>query len=145
MTEKAISQGLPAAADSRIDPAGSPDFLLKSHYSASELAEMRLQNLFVTSRNIKRRAALERWPYQNRRGRGGGVEYAVLSLPIDIQIAILKRCGRPIEATILRLTIKSKQPKKTGWLLLVNKALHKKIGKLLSCAYKWWNRWGKSL
>ena len=53
-----------------------------------ELAEMQLSGLPTTERRIREKAKKENWQCRKRQGRGGGMEYAVSSLPQPIQQAI---------------------------------------------------------
>ena len=58
------------------------------YLSIRELAEMQLSGLPTTERRIREKAKKENWQCRKRQGRGGGMEYAVSSLPQPIQQAI---------------------------------------------------------
>lgn len=58
---------------------------MKLFYDAKELAEMNLYGLAGTARNINAKANRESWNKQPRSGRGGGYEYELASMPLDIQ------------------------------------------------------------
>lgn len=61
---------------------------LKTHYTAQELAELRLPGMPETRPGIVARAKKHQWVSRSRSGRGGGIEYAMDSLPEDAQEAI---------------------------------------------------------
>lgn len=61
---------------------------LKTHYTAQELADMRLPGLPFTRPGIMARAKSGSWGLRARNGRGGGNEYALESLPTEAQEAI---------------------------------------------------------
>ncbi|SAZ04131.1 Mu transposase C-terminal domain-containing protein [Citrobacter amalonaticus] len=65
--------------------------MLKTHYSASELAQMGLAGLPKTQQNINVKAKSDGWTSRPRLGRGGGNEYALESLPLEVQEAIRER------------------------------------------------------
>lgn len=62
---------------------------LKTHFNAKELAQLALTCLPTSDRRILEKAKRENWQSQKRQGRGGGVEYAFSTLPIEIQQEIL--------------------------------------------------------
>ncbi|WP_321392750.1 Mu transposase C-terminal domain-containing protein [Emcibacter sp.] len=64
---------------------------MRKMFTAAELAEMNLPGLPATERNIRRRATIEDWDYQNRSGRGGGKLYPVYVLPAKAREAVAKR------------------------------------------------------
>lgn len=64
---------------------------MKMFYSAQELAELKLQGLPHTKRRINSRAIKDNWEYQARKGNGGGKEYNIKSLPIDVQNEIVSK------------------------------------------------------
>ncbi|MCL2297790.1 MAG: Mu transposase C-terminal domain-containing protein [Proteobacteria bacterium] len=68
------------------------------HYSARDLAEMKLPGLPSTERNILRRATVEGWAWIKREGSGGGRLYAVSSLPVAAQEEIKRRAARNVLA-----------------------------------------------
>ncbi|MGC0153311.1 DNA-binding protein [Chromobacterium vaccinii] len=61
---------------------------IKTHYSAAELAALKLVGLPGAIKNIIARAERDGWAHRRRSGRGGGFEYAVSSLPPAAQDAI---------------------------------------------------------
>ncbi|WP_319922054.1 DNA-binding protein [Klebsiella variicola] len=56
---------------------------LKTHYTAQELADMRLPGLPETRPGIVARAKTNSWDSRARSGRGGGNEYSLESLPTE--------------------------------------------------------------
>ncbi|STO55052.1 transposase [Canicola haemoglobinophilus] len=62
---------------------------LKTHYSVYELADLGLLGLPKAPKNISVQAKRENWQSRKREGRGGGLEYAFSSLPIEVQQEIL--------------------------------------------------------
>ncbi|EIG26611.1 DNA-binding protein, partial [Haemophilus paraphrohaemolyticus] len=62
---------------------------LKTHYSAKELLNMSLTNLPNSVQAIIYQAKKNNWKSQKRQGRGGGLEYELASLPIEIQNELL--------------------------------------------------------
>jgi putative transposase len=58
----------------------------EKHLSAADLAG--LPGLPSTTRGVRFRAAEQQWPWRQRRGRGGGVEYPVSCLPGEAQAAL---------------------------------------------------------
>lgn len=64
---------------------------LKTHYSVYELADLCLFNLPKAPKNISIQAKRENWQSRKRTGRGGGLEYALSSLPQAIQQEIYDR------------------------------------------------------
>lgn len=72
---------------------------MKDHYTAAELAALKLPGLPSTQQNIKRRARQEGWPAQKRGGRGGGWEYPLSALPRQARDALLTReAAAPVPA-----------------------------------------------
>ncbi|MFU8625551.1 Mu transposase C-terminal domain-containing protein [Raoultella ornithinolytica] len=65
---------------------------LKSHYTAQELANMRLPGLPETRPGIVARAKSEGWAFRPRSGRGGGSEYSLESFPTAMQENIRGIC-----------------------------------------------------
>ena len=73
--------------------------MLKDAYTAKEVAELS----GVTERTISRRATIEQWPSRPRTGRGGGVEYPLLSMPSKIReqiAASLAESAAPAPSTL---------------------------------------------
>ncbi|HIF5903243.1 TPA: DNA-binding protein, partial [Raoultella ornithinolytica] len=64
---------------------------IKTHFSAEELAQMRLPGLPSTSRNIRERAKKEGWQAQKRQGVGGGCAYHVDSLPDEAKTVLREK------------------------------------------------------
>lgn len=58
---------------------------LKDYLSAKELADLNLKSLPSAVKNVLEKAKREGWVARKRAGRGGGVEYAVASLPAEVQ------------------------------------------------------------
>lgn len=71
---------------------------MKTHYSAKELAQLKLPGLPGASRNIRERAKKESWTFQKRKNIGGGREYALESLPPEAQATIRERAYQAILA-----------------------------------------------
>ncbi|MEX3630540.1 MAG: DNA-binding protein [Burkholderia sp.] len=67
--------------------------IVKSHYTAAELAGMSLPRLPTTMQGVKLRAKSAGWSFRKREGRGGGLEYALDSLPVDAQAEIRRRAS----------------------------------------------------
>lgn len=62
---------------------------MKTHYTAQELTELvktGLPGLPTAKKNIIAQAVRESWESRKRSGRGGGLEYALKSLPLETQI-----------------------------------------------------------
>ncbi len=62
---------------------------LESHYSAQSLVELGLISLPKTKKSILTKAKRENWKCRVRQGKGGGYEYAVKSMPEDVQAEIV--------------------------------------------------------
>ncbi|MCK3654881.1 hypothetical protein A4G19_03595 [Pasteurellaceae bacterium Macca] len=69
------------------------DLSLKTHYSVYELSDFKLSSLPTAPKNIADKAKRENWLSRKREGRGGGLEYSLTSLPIEVQTEIRKKCG----------------------------------------------------
>ncbi len=63
----------------------------KTGYTAQELADMRLHSLPQTRIGVTKKAKREAWASRTRTARGGGVEYALTSLPPETQAEIRDR------------------------------------------------------
>ncbi|MEE9912455.1 MAG: Mu transposase C-terminal domain-containing protein [Deltaproteobacteria bacterium] len=63
----------------------------KSFFTASDLIKMSLPELPLTPQGINKKANKERWEKQRRKGRGGGWEYSVESLPANARMEIINR------------------------------------------------------
>lgn len=66
--------------------------VLKTHYSAMEIAAFKLKTAPHAHKNVQERAKRENWIFRKREGRGGGLEYEFAALPKDIQAEILTLC-----------------------------------------------------
>lgn len=64
---------------------------LKTHYSVAELLSFKLSSLPSAHKNVLEKAVRENWQSQKRKGRGGGVEYELISLPTEVQTEIRSR------------------------------------------------------
>ena len=67
---------------------------LKTHYSAKELVGLSLSTLPNSVQGILYQAKKNCWATQKRVGKGGGVEYAVKSMPEDVQAEIVVKLGK---------------------------------------------------
>lgn len=67
---------------------------LKSYYSVAELLILKLLSLPKTHKGILDKAKRESWNSRKRDGKGGGVEYAVKSMPEDVQAEIVVKLGK---------------------------------------------------
>jgi len=56
--------------------------------NAQEIADLRLPEMPKTKKGVILMATRENWQGRKRQGRGGGMEYAISSMPIEIQNAI---------------------------------------------------------
>ncbi len=65
--------------------------MIKDAYTAREIAELQLEGWPTTERAYKLMATRESWASRPRAAVGGGKEYLRLKLPLDLQLAILKR------------------------------------------------------
>ncbi|MBF0168760.1 MAG: Mu transposase C-terminal domain-containing protein [Alphaproteobacteria bacterium] len=64
---------------------------MKSHYTAAELAALKLPGLPGTKQGIIDKAKRDFWPSQARTKSGGGREYPITALPSESQNALLER------------------------------------------------------
>ena len=64
---------------------------LKTHYSVAELLKLKLSTLPQAHKNVLDKAKRENWESRKRVGKGGGVEYALCSLPQTLQDEIPPR------------------------------------------------------
>lgn len=71
---------------------------IQTHYSAAELAAFRLPMLPSTERGVRVRAAREQWLNRPRQAKGGGLEYALNGLPVEIRTAIQHRTAAQLIA-----------------------------------------------
>lgn len=58
---------------------------LKTHYSVAELLSLTLSCIPQSHKNVLEKAKRENWIAQKRKGKGGGTEYELASLPQEIQ------------------------------------------------------------
>ncbi|MDU5169237.1 MAG: DNA-binding protein, partial [Haemophilus parainfluenzae] len=72
---------------------------LKTHYTAQELADLRLPGLPETRPGIAARAKSHGWDSRARAGRGGGSEYSIDSLPNEAQHALREKIYQSVLAT----------------------------------------------
>jgi len=82
--------------------------IVKSHYTALELASLGLPRMPGTVQGISLRAKSDRWAFRKRAGRGGGVEYDLDSLPAEAQAEL--RC----RATASLIAVESTPVKSTA-------------------------------
>ncbi len=91
----------------------------KSHYSAAELAALRLPGLPTSERNIRARADREGWNYvvTPSRGRSGERrEFAAASLPAEARAGLLQHAVTAVTATARTLPKQSSAVRPTGAL-----------------------------
>ena len=67
---------------------------LKSHYSVTELLPLKLLTLPKTHKGILGKATRENWNSRKRDAKGGGVEFAVESMPEEVQAEIVVKLGK---------------------------------------------------
>lgn len=67
---------------------------LKTHYSAKELVGLSLATLPNSVQGIIYQAKKNGWATQKRVGKGGGVEFAVKSMPEEVQAEIVVKLGK---------------------------------------------------
>ncbi|KAF1053026.1 MAG: hypothetical protein GAK41_00906 [Burkholderia gladioli] len=61
---------------------------------------MSLPSLPTTMQGVKLRAKSAAWSFRKREGRGGGLEYALDSLPVDAQAEIRRRAATALVASV---------------------------------------------
>ncbi|MGC6245384.1 DNA-binding protein [Pasteurella multocida] len=66
---------------------------LKKFYSVQELSKFNLSEFPTSVRRIKEKAKRENWQSRKRSGKGGGVEYALSSLPKKLDAILDKLDG----------------------------------------------------
>lgn len=71
---------------------------LKTHYSAKELLSFSLSAFPNSVQGIIYQAKKQQWNSQKKSGKGGGLEYALSSMPEHIQTEIRKKCGLAVIA-----------------------------------------------
>lgn len=94
---------------------------MKTHYSAKELAELGCVN-GSSERNIKRLAQKENWLSRPRSGRGGGLEYAFDSLPVDVQAEIKAKQLRAMLPKVEKSSVPALVERDLGDLTSVQRA-----------------------
>ncbi|AUI65176.1 MULTISPECIES: Mu transposase C-terminal domain-containing protein [Glaesserella] len=87
------------------------DLTLKTHYSATELVNLKLKSLPSAVKNVIEKAKRESWQSQKRTGRGGGYEYALSSMPEEVQKELRTKLLKllPTETTKGELSIKRQE------------------------------------
>lgn len=75
---------------------------MKMFLSASEIAALKLPDLPTVKRAVNRLAQSRQWASRPRAGRGGGIEFAVESLPEAARVAYI---GQNIEAVEVPVTV----------------------------------------
>ncbi|MGF7454388.1 DNA-binding protein, partial [Pasteurella bettyae] len=88
---------------------------LKDFYSVQELFEFHSQYLPSSIRRIKDKAERENWESRKRVGKGGGKEYALASLPQEIQteirtkfaVSIVKAKPKSLPADLRQVELKT--------------------------------------
>lgn len=84
---------------------------LKPYYSAQELIGLQLVILPTTKKAVIDKAKRENWQSRKRVGRGGGVEYALSSLPQEVQEEIRDKfatsvvAGKPKKLPVLKSVV----------------------------------------
>lgn len=73
--------------------------IVKSHYTAPELAMLGLPGVPTTEQGVRYSATRENWEGR-RRAKGKGLEYALDSLPTDAQVEIRRRASAALVASI---------------------------------------------
>lgn len=68
----------------------------KTHFTAKEIAEMRLTCAPTSHYNVTKKAQRENWQSRPRTGKGGGKEYALDSLPEAVQAEIQIKLAREV-------------------------------------------------
>lgn len=63
---------------------------MKTHLSATQIANLQLSCLPKSARGIADKAKREQWSNRPRAKKGGGIEYAIASLPEPIQTAVIE-------------------------------------------------------
>ncbi|WP_163341684.1 DNA-binding protein, partial [Enterobacter roggenkampii] len=109
---------------------------LKTHYTAQELALLRLPGLPETRPGIAARAKKHQWISRSRSGRGGGIEYSVDSLPLTAQEALRDQLYQSILTTkndVCEVSRKKSSVKPREELVLIRQCpalLEREVGSL---------------
>lgn len=88
---------------------------LKTHYSVAELLKLKLSTLPQAHKNVLDKAKRENWESRKRVGKGGGMEYALCSLPQALQdeirtkfsVSIVKAKPKSIPADLRQVELKT--------------------------------------
>lgn len=88
---------------------------LKTHYSVAELLKLKLSTLPKAHKNVLDKAKRENWESRKRVGKGGGVEYALCSLPQTLQdeirtkfaVSIVKAKPKSLPADLRQVELKT--------------------------------------
>ena len=88
---------------------------LKTHYSVAELLKLKLSTLPQAHKNVLDKAKRENWESRKRVGKGGGVEYALCSLPQTLQdeistkfaVSIVKAKPKSLPADLRQVELKT--------------------------------------
>ncbi len=88
---------------------------LKTHYSVAELLKLKLSTLPQAHKNVLDKAKRENWESRKRVGKGGGVEYALCSLPQTLQdeirtkfaVSIVKAKLKSLPADLRQVELKT--------------------------------------
>lgn len=88
---------------------------LKTHYSVAELLKLKLSTLPQAHKNVLDKAKRENWESRKRVGKGGGMEYALCSLPQALQdeirtkfaVSIVKAKPKSFPADLRQVELKT--------------------------------------
>lgn len=88
---------------------------LKTHYSVAELLKLKLSTLPQAHKNVLDKAKRENWESRKRVGKGGGMEYALCSLPQVLQdeirtkfaVSIVKAKPKSLPADLRQVELKT--------------------------------------
>lgn len=88
---------------------------LKTHYSVAELLKLKLSTLPQAHKNVLDKAKRENWESCKRVGKGGGMEYALCSLPQALQdeirtkfaVSIVKAKPKSLPADLRQVELKT--------------------------------------
>lgn len=88
---------------------------LKTHYSVAELLKLKLSTLPQAHKNVLDKAKRENWESRKRVGKGGGMEYALCSLPQALQdeirtkfaVSIVKAKPKSLQAALRQVELKT--------------------------------------
>lgn len=88
---------------------------LKTHYSVAELLKLKLSTLPQAHKNVLDKAKRENWESRKRVGKGGGMEYALCSLPQALQdeirtkftVSIVKAKPKSLPADLRQVELKN--------------------------------------